>query len=258
MGRLLPLVIFATLVVVACIPRPEKQIDYLELPEAIVVQAKTNDGQPFVNTDVEDACRVPNFTVYGDGTALFLRDGTLRRTTLGKDDVLDLIEPLVGQGYMDYNYSQRLRDPEALGITTFLYIHTHDAANAVALTEVSIGTPNGDEGKQYRNITTFLDTLDSLAATVSSEEFTSDQLLLGAMAWDAATPGGFVPWNGATDLGLLVPAGSDEVKTLRIEPAATPELTPHFVSQNDRVFLVCTRPLLPYEANFPEFDAPTS
>lgn len=259
MGRLLLLVIFATLVAVACIPRPEKQIDYLELPEAIVVQAKTDPG-PNLNLPLEKACLVPDFTLYGDGTALFVRDGTVRQARLSEEDVRSLIEPLVDHGYMDYNYDQPRRNIETLSGITFLYVHTQDAANAVALIEVYQGTPDGDEGKQFRYILEFLDALDSLAAREPSTNFTPERQLLAAAAWEGEVPNNLLPpvlpWDGAVDLGSLVPPGSDDVKTIEIEPGSPePE---RFVSQGGRTFLICARPVLPYEENFPEFDAPTS
>ncbi|MEX2158515.1 MAG: hypothetical protein WEB04_03855 [Dehalococcoidia bacterium] len=260
MARLLLLVTFATLVLVACIPRPEKQVDYLELPETVVVQMDVAGGFLFPVHDL------PEFTLYGDGTLLLAVESDEHRIVqahLSRGAIQDLLEFIEKTGFFNFSYEQP-ELPVTDVPTTYFYVNTREAANAVSAYALGMDAPEGDEWEQFRRLATIAAELEDVASRVETESYTpaTGQLEIRPLAEDVIASEAW-PFP-QIDIVRAAPNGpatydldEQELIDMGLEhPTATMCWCP--VEYGGGVFNVRYRPVLPYEANFPEFDAPTS
>ncbi len=235
----------AALALAACLPKPDDPVEYLHQPDSIVIQMRVID-------DVDDEVAqlfsaVPRFTLYGDGTLVYASPNNpliLLQSQLPEDAVLDLLEEIVDEDFLNFRYEQVGDDWREGRPTTYLYAQTLEAANAVRVValETELGKEHGSEWDEFRS-------LQKIAALLQGV----DPVALGG-----SEPAPFVP-EAVIEFKRLDFEGA--FTETRIEGEAIRELagepmlglatfeTP--ISSGERGYL----PALPYEDNFPEFDS---
>lgn len=241
----------------ACRPSPSDPVEYLHREDAIIIQMLSlGEG----TSEIDRTLAVPEFTLYGDGTLIYKHetaDGTrLLQTLLPEDAVLDLLENIVDEGFLDFNYDQP--SPEgASGETTFLYAHTLDRANAVRVRGVNASLPEDavDEFDQYGKIQTFVEMLRAL-----------DPVAIGA-----EEPVAYVPDEYQKVVRLLDETGQTTTTAVSRGSAAEGELAERLRRdpnptlerlygpsannlEHQTDYETYFAPLLPYHENFPEFE----
>lgn len=272
-----------------CIPSPDDPVEWVEQPDAVILQKRSvfSDKVPYAwYGEVAAACGVPEFTLYGDGTLIFQRlepagldyGRLISRVQLDKDDVANLLAFVEDDGFLDFAYQQPKPEPSQVVVayssaTTFMYVNTKFAANAVSAYALnSVGAPQdgGKEWGQYRRMQKIAKRIDDTALSLGAGDFRPfqpDALLLVIKPIEGEPPDEPHPWLGTVSLAELAPEGSDivtrrlanrdELATMsRIESLDELGRIGGLFSEGDRVFYLCTRPVLPYEENFPEFDTP--
>jgi len=285
---LLPALLVA-LAAAACLPKPDDPVEWLHREDSVIVQKQSVFSDKFPYDwygEVDSACGVPEFTLYGDGTLIFrelepagLDYGRLiSREQLDDDDVANLLEAIQDEGFLNFTYEQLRPEPtgqivRSTSATTFIYANTKFAANAVsayALNTVGAPQDGGKEWGQYRRVQEIAERIDEVALRVSVGDFLSfepEGLLLVVRPIEGEPPDDPHPWLGTVSLAELAPEGSDIV-TRRV--ADRDELASMsgiesldelgtiggLFFQDDRVFYLCTRPVLPFEEHFPEFEPP--
>lgn len=238
----------------ACRPTPSDPIEYLHREDSIIIQLLTVDADA---SEIERHLPVPEFTLYGDGTLIYQSvsgDGTrLLETTLPADAVQELLEGIVDEGFLDFIYDQPA--PEgASRVTTFVYAHTRDLANAVSIRGADDPLPEdaGDEFDQYRSVMAFVEALRALdlAALGGSEPTTyvAEQYLMVNQTLDENSEPSERIVQATEIVGLLESKGAPK---LTLEEFADPILTTPEGRPGQKIAIA---PLLPFYQNFPEFD----
>jgi len=239
----------------ACLPKHDDPIDYLQLPESVIVHMDVGAGFLFPPPDV------PEFTLYGDGTLILAADQgtTLVQSRLSKGEIEDLLEFIENTGFFNFQYEQ----PEIFITdvpTTYFYVNTRDAANAVSAYALGANFPDGDEYEPLRRLNDIKARLDEIAAGAMTEPFVPETGELAIFPQGSGTTAD-EPWPfPQIDIAAAAPDGpatyaldANELAALGLaDPAATTCWCP--VEHLGRVFTVRYRPVLPHEENFPEFD----
>jgi hypothetical protein len=248
-------------------PEPDEPVEYLAREDAVLVQMVTvASGLPFDMT-------VPEFTLYGDGTLIYLRESAegqsqVIRAKLPGNAVQDLLQDAVGQGFMDFQYDQPRIDSVQDEETTYLYIQTKEAANAVSAYALALaGQPeaSGDEFGEFRRISELRQTLQELdPEEVGGEtmaQFEAEAVLITAFEDDTSQSAVPVPDWPVASIDLASIAGSSQSPSLvageaalQVQELAPPEPLIGLYRQDGRFFGVGYRPVLPFEEHFPEFD----
>ena len=268
------LVLSIALLLVACRPTPSDPIEYLHREDSIIIQMLTVDADA---SEIERRLPVPEFTLYGDGTLIYQsvsEDGTrLLETRLPTDAVRELLEGIVDEGFLDFIYEQPA--PEgASRVTTFVYAHTRDLANAVSIrgADDPLTQDAGDEFDQYRTVQAFAKTLRSLdpVALGASQpaDFLPASLVLQVMHIGEPPRQGAPPLPPAADIDFaqILPEGFGPVQH-GVDGDLAARLWSQFRFQGDNVgtligplqqgsqtYLIAFVPLLPFYENFPEFN----
>jgi hypothetical protein len=207
---------------------------------------------------------LPEFTLYGDGTLLLAEEPDGNRIVqahLPKGAITDLLEFIEGTGFFNFSYEQP-ELPVTDVATTYFYVNTREAANAVSAYGLGMDAPEGDEWEPFRRLASIAARIEEVASGVATESYTPTTgeltILPQADAVAASEPWPF-PQIEILAAGSNGPATYDldeqELAELRLDdPAATMCWCP--VQYLGSVLNVSYRPVLPYEDNFPEFDAP--
>ena len=252
----------------ACGADGGEPVDYVHLPEAIVIQLLEVDGrQP---SFAEFGATVPQLTVYGDGTVIYQRDGEPlpTRASLPEEALLDLVRSIADEGFLTFVYEQPV--PDGLGddgATTYLYVNTKSGVNSVRAYGLAAGAP-GDGAAQYealRNIRERLLALDiaALGGEVAGPyESSGAALFVDPLPANSDRQG--APWpEDAIDLASIAADGMREGKRVlsadELRPLVNAAViaTPTVYTEDGVTYEVAWRPTLPHEDNFPEFDFPT-
>ncbi len=240
------LVLLIALLLVACRPTPSDPIEYLHREDSIIIQMLSVDAE---STKFKRLLAVPEFTLYGDGTLIYQSvsaDGTrLLETTLPEDAVQELLESIVDEGFLDFLYEQSAPE-SASSVTTFIYAHTRERANAVSIRGAA-GQQEDDE-KEYRSIQQIVATLRAL-----------DPVALGGSEPTAYVAEHFLlveDFDGSGQLTETVDSvdAGGSIRSLlgsTLEDIRGPIRLAQEGSSN-HVF--GHAPLLPFYENFPEFD----
>lgn len=272
---LLPPAILLLAVGAACLPSPDEPIDYVRRENAVIVQLKSLRSGPELASGVQDRLTVPAFTLYGDGTLLFTKVNDAGReqliaATLPEEAILDLVQFIVDEGFLEFTYEQPR--PEVPGLpqrTTFLYVNTKDGTNATRAFALNVSSLDGagsdyTEFRRLIKIKERLESLDPLAlgGTVSGAFVPKAALLVVVPFTDTDLHAIVQSWSiPAIDLNEIAPPGAEFGERI-ITQSAFPQIfeslteAPPVVQQGGRLFIVTVRPLLPFEENFPEFDQP--
>ncbi|MEX0786404.1 MAG: hypothetical protein WD939_07205, partial [Dehalococcoidia bacterium] len=139
----------------------DEPIAYLHRADSILIQKKTTTTSP-------DAV-LPDLTLYGDGTIIYLerpgdQTSPLLEALLADDAVLGLLELLIDEGFLDFTYEQPEPDRATDQPTTYLYVRTMTAANAVSANAVDSVLPDdaGDEFDDFRKLQRLVEELDAI------------------------------------------------------------------------------------------------
>jgi len=255
------------------LPKPQDDIEWLQREDAVIVQMRASGGLP--EPAAANLARVPDFTLYGDGT-LIVTDpaergqfdrGPLFETTLSSGAVADLLEYLGSTGFLDFNYEQ-----PRLGYydfpTTYLYVNTKQGANAVGAYALEPDLPAdlSAQWDQFRGLQAIKSRLDTIAAGAlagEAQDYQPEAILLIVQP-DHSKEAGPSPTEWPfPELDLAAMLSDEAVGTRRVDgetaQAVTATLrqagTATFL-HNGRAFSLGYRPVLPYEEHFPEFEAP--
>ena len=279
---LLPPAILLLAVGAACLPSPDEPIDYVRRENAVIIQLKNVQelGNPSdVSLRMMDRLTIPAFTLYGDGTLLFTRvDDTgqeqLIIATLPEEAILDLVQFIVDEGFLEFTYEQpRPAAPGPPPLTTFLYVNTKDGTNATRAQDLSAGSLDGassdyTEFRRLIKIKERLESLDLLAlgGTVSGA-FAPKAALLVVVPFRGESPTSPGAWlYPEIDLDEIAPPGvefgeriitRDEVPDLFADLFFDElQIISQVIQFGEQLFVVGVRPALPFDENFPEFDQP--
>jgi len=260
----------------ACLPTPEEPIEWVQREDAIIVQMKQVGGLP--QPALMDRLTVPDFTLYGDGTLIFIRPEDraqfpaggprLHQAKLPEEATGDLLEAIVDEGFLEFPYEQPRPGSRYDFPTTYLYVHTKTEANATSAYALDVPPPEdaGDEWKDFRRLGKIKRRLDELdPAAVGGRvlgSYKAQEILLMvellALTEEPVQP---PTWPVAdVDLAALAPPSSGVVqKRFSVAEAselmaALPAGSYSLYRQGDRLFAAGYRPVLPHEENFPEFE----
>jgi hypothetical protein len=252
----------------ACLPGGDEPVEYLERPDAIIIQMLNVSGQP--QPEIADRLTLPVFTLYGDGALIFAQTGgaegtRLLEAELSKDAIEDLLAFIVGEGFLNFAYEHAGERGATDSTTTFLYVNTKAGVNSTSADDLGAGSPadRPEEFQRIAGIAQRLSGLDPEAAggrVVGPYEYGEIALFVQPLIIYDGEPQAW-PIAGV-DLAGLAPPGSSVVRQVftLAEAAELVELRPEgahsLYRQGDRLFAVGYRPLLPFEENFPEFDFP--
>ena len=257
----------------ACLPGGDEPIDYLERPNAIIIQLLNVSGQP--QPRIADRLTTPEFTLYGDGTLIFTQVGDaggtqLLEAELPKEAIEDLLAFIVGEGFLNFAYEHAGESGATDATTTFLYVNTKAGVNSTSAYGLGAGSL-ADGPEQLQSIAEIVQRLDELdpealgGRVVGPYEYGEIALLVQPVEEPNIVGSPAVFPFPEIDLAEIAPPGSGLVER-RIESdlgtilgvvppePAVPLLGPF--QQGDRFFFFGFRPILPFEENFPEFDFP--
>ena len=273
LGALLGVVLVAVVVSFArCLPKPEEKIEWLRREDAVIVQMKTVShwGSRLL---------APDFTLYGDGTLIYVRrdasDGLrLLEAHLPPDAIEDLVAFMVHEGFLNFAYEQPSPDGIRDAPTTFLYVNTTSGANAVRAYALGIELPVhvGAEWDQFRRLDEIRERLDEMDPVdiggrvkgefIPDAAFLEVGMLEGSARGDEDLPVWPFPTIRLSDVTRASRGGELRVEGELVAGIARAvlqdgqsDLQPSYREGNG-AFLVGYRPLLPYEEHFPEFETP--
>ena len=251
------------------LPDPDEQMEWVRREDAVIVQMKNVGGLP--QPEALDRATVPGFTLYGDGTLFFTQPSErgqfsstpLRKATLTTDYMDRLLKFIEDQGFLNFSYEQPKLGAYYDFPTTYLYVSTKEAANAVSAYALDSAAPADKEWDQFRKLQEIKSRLDNIASAATdgaAPAYTPEAIVLFAERAAAASGTVAVEWPFA-DIDLARIAPESGVGERRIEgdqaravlSSATP-INGGFFTQGAQRFLVAYRPVLPYEENFPEFE----
>lgn len=243
--RPLLLILLSALLLVACRPTPSDPIEYLHRDDSIIIQVLAVDADA---SEIDRALAVPEFTLYGDGTLIYQHetaDGTrLLETTLPEDAVQELLEDIVDEGFLDFLYDQPT-PASASGITTFVYVHTRQRANAVSIRGAA--GPQEDTEKEYRSVQQIIGELRELDPISLGAEVPTLYLADRFQRYLLAVNGTPEPTARVLEPELVEPPrirGSTLERLLGIRRGG----------DGITILTVSYAPLLPFYENFPEFN----
>lgn len=279
---LLPPAILLLAVGAACLPSPDEPIDYVRRENAVIIQLKNVQelsNPSDVSLRMMGRLTVPAFTLYGDGTLFLVREDEEGReelivARLPKEAILDLVQFIVDEGFLEFTYEQpRPEVPGPPQRTTFLYVNTKDGTNATRAYALNAGSLDGassdyTEFRRLIKIKERLESLDPLAVggTVESE-YEPEALLLVVVPFTGESLTSPSAWlYPEIDLNEITPPGAELGERI-ITRDESPDLFAdlffyelQIISQviefGEQLFVVSVRPALPFEENFPEFDQP--
>ncbi|MEX1255311.1 MAG: hypothetical protein WEE64_13315 [Dehalococcoidia bacterium] len=267
--RRAPLLIVAIVVaaLAGCLPQPDDPIEYLAREDAVLVQMRTGGGWSRFDLTV------PEFTLYGDGTVLYVRqdeDGAAQvlRGQMPGQAVQDVLEFMEDEDFFQFQYEQPVIDFVNDAETTYLYAQTKTSANAVsayALGFADKGEASSDEFSEFRRIAGIRERLRKLDPEEVGGEalgpYEAEQVLVDAFEQPASEVTGDVPAWPVESIDLAEIAGAEQqTRVVRGQAAdeilqlAPPESLVGFYRQRNRIYGVGYRPILPFEEHFPEFD----
>jgi hypothetical protein len=258
-----------------CIPRPDDPVEWVERPDAILVQMVDVVGLP--QSELLDRLSLPVFTLYGDGTLIFVPPEereqfpapgqTLLRAEIPEQAVRELLEGIVDEGFLEFAYDQDRPGSRYDFSTTFLYVHTKTEANAVSA--YALGSPpppdDGEQWDEFLRLVKIKERLDAfdpaaLGGRIVGEYQPEEFLLLVQPSASQDVPGEATVWPLTdVDLASIAAPGSGIVER-RLSPTEASALMAALSSrsgtfrQGERFFDIGLRPLLPFEEHFPEFD----
>jgi hypothetical protein len=270
-------VFLAVLWVRTCGPNPnEEDIDWLHREDVIVVQMKTVGGDDPL-TGAVSSIRPPTFTLYGDGTFVITDVDTectdpatpcypLYQGRLTTAKIRDLLSFIADQGFLDFSYEQP-QPPVSGAPTTYLFAGTSQEQNAVRASALG-WEGSGDEWEEFRRLQRIVGRLGSLQTEVRSDaspyQPEAISLYVREVSGSQASEG-VAPWPLGIDLGktaletsgwVIGGAAAEGVMKTFPESQSSPLFLGVF-SEGNGVFHVRSRPVLPYEENFPEFEPPS-
>lgn len=241
----------------------DEPITYLHREDSVLVQKVTTSFPP--------EAALPDLTLYGDGTLIYLeapadQASRLLRAQLPDDAVLELLELFIDEGFLDFVYEQPAPERATSQPTTFLYIRTMRDANAVSAVAIDSVLPDdaGDEFDEFRKLQRIvqeLDEIDPIALGGSAPvEYDPEGVLLVVEPRSppnvAGSPARW-PYEAIT---LEEIAPEDELVEVMLEgedaAAFNGWVPPTGWFEGERYYDVGWRPLLPYEENFPQFFLP--
>lgn len=264
--RLALLLLLAAISLAACLPSPDDPIEFLAEPDSIVIQMRDVSAEQLAGAE-----QIPlfDFTLYGDGTLIYLaKAGDQRYSTahLPDDAIRDLLKSAVDEGFLEFAYEQPRSDLFG-AFTTFLYVHTKEAANAISGYALDSVLPEdaGSEWEQFRRLREIVERLEEIdpVALGGSEpvEYVPESVLLTVEPTDAPNVAGSpLAWPfSAINLGEIARPGSGPIER-RLEGADAALISGWLPAtrfqHGERWFNVRYRPLLPFEEHFPEFEQP--
>jgi hypothetical protein len=262
-------------------PEPGEEIEYLRREDAVIVQMRTAGGWSSFDLTA------PEFTLYGDGTLIYTRDGAdgdeLLEARLPPDAIEELLEYLKDTGFFEFGWEQPEMDVFDAP-TTYLYAQTkaddpdqeRPAANAVSA--YALGLPiegreelAGNEYGELRRIAEIRKRLRELDPEATGGEsvgpYAADAVLLSV---SPAPPPDMVGRPASwpvpeVDLSEIAPDGSQGATRI-VEGEAARAIMERFEDTSEgaklrlfhsgRFYDVGWRPALPFEEHFPEFDQP--
>lgn len=244
LARVLPLSLFAVAALAACLPKPDEPVEYLQQPDSIVIQLRVVDRSA---SDLAQRFSLPTFTLYGDGTLIYApasKPTWLLVSQLPGDAVRELLDSIVDAGFLNFSYGQPEPDGREGQPTTFLYAHTLSLANAVsayALDSV-VAEDAGDEWDQFRalrDIAGRLHAVDPVALGGSEPELFVPEAVIRFQRFGSEGEYSETLIEGAEAIAI-----ANRLLSERLVVYQNP------MEGGERGYL----PILPYEANFPEFD----
>lgn len=273
MARLLVIFVILSAFLWSCLPGPGDKVEWLQREDSIIVQVRTSGGDSMAWTT--DRERMPAFTLYGDGRLIVSESTTdcgeidnpcsarLLESHLPEESVQNLIDFIDGSGFFNFQYQQPI-PPVSGAPTTYIYVNTKLAANAVRAEAVGWEAPDDAEWSEFRKLGTIKDSIVDLQgnAFATSSQFAPEEGLLQVVPRVATDLTDVAEWPYPA-IALPVNAPLDEVSelTLSAEQLASMALErPNEttcetqVQSGGRLYDVCYRPVLPYEENFPEFE----
>ena len=245
----------------ACLGGGDEAVEYLHRPDTIVVQMLSLSGDP--QPEVADRVVLPGFTLYGDGTLVFVRpadDGSpsLLQAELSKEAIDELLRFIVDEGFLDFRF-RHSREGAATGApTTFLYVNTIAGVNATSAEDLDAVAPN--DAKEFRSIAEIAERLAGLKPAEVAAPYEHDEVALfvqplrlfegEAPIWpvDTIDLAGLAPDESGVFMQILEREDAVEVSE------ELGEASWGRYRQGDDVFAVGYRPRLPFEEHFPEFD----
>jgi hypothetical protein len=266
-GVILGVAVVAVAVAFAdCLPQPEDEIEWLHREDAVIVQMRVSEGS---SIGMDARPELPDLTLYGDGTLILSVESpsetTLVVAALSAGKMEDLLGSIEEEGFFDFTYSQPTRAVSDAD-TTYLYVNTKFAANAVSAYALGADAPESDEWRQFRKLARIRERIDRLAEEALggvTEALHPDggELVIVPLY---GNPADYAPWPfpqidvsglAGTPEGGLRRLSPGELEVLRLADAASTTCWCGVV-YNGRPFSAYYRPLLPYEEHFPEFETP--
>jgi hypothetical protein len=249
----------------ACLPQPDDPVEWVERPEAIIVQMREVSQTP-------GPPEPPSFTLYGDGTLIYddpvTPERSLTEATLPPDAIEDLLEDIEETGFFNFSYEQ----PAPVinhAPTTYLYVNTKSGANAVSAAALFASAEVLGEIEDWSQFKKLQEIQERLQRVDPDEEggrvlgsFEPERLVLRVARTVDLEPEGGGPWPfEEIDLGAAAPEFG-QWYTVPVRPDDASRLVAELgmeetwgFEEGGALFAVALRPVLPYEENFPEFDA---
>jgi hypothetical protein len=265
LGKGWPVLALAALA--ACIPRPSDPVEWLQEPDAVIIQMLEVGGLP--QSELLDRLTVPVFTLYGDGTLIYVPpearaqfpvpDQPLEVTQLSARTVRDLLGDIVDYGFLNFAYEQPRPGSRYDFATTYLYVNTKEGTNAVSAYALAAPALDGREWREFRRLLEIKERLDALDLSSQSEYETEEFVLLVQSLEQGAGEAVAWPLDGI-DLAATAPGGTIVERRISANDASVLlsalGARAGMIQQDGRIFEVGLRPLLPFEERFPEFDEP--
>lgn len=270
LSKLPPMLALFALAAVACLPKPEEPIEWLQREDAVIVQMRTSGEEPAVLG--APLLEVPELTLYGDGRLIVRLDGangeaSVLEAQVGDGAIEDMLEEIEGSGYFNFPYPVAGPGGENGGEATYFYVNTKLVANATGAQALQAVAPEDDEWKQFRRLQSLSTQLvefaqDQLADGEASAYQPEAVLLIVQPVPPNATSPSFREWP-FEEIDLAALLSDEEIATRRVDGEAGREVAA-FVDEgggkpiNERRFTysLTYRPLLPFEEHFPEFETP--
>jgi hypothetical protein len=247
----------------ACFWREDQEpVEWVELPEAIVIQMRRVGGLP---GDDPLELDMPDFTLYGDGTVIYRATDPAGDSwaiaTLPNDSIAELLEFIRGKGFMEFTYDQPEPGSVSDAQTTLLYVNAKSEANAVSAYALDSDAEDGDAWDQFRALQEIVERLDevdpvALGGSVEGEFAPEQTRIIAQLTNSPEAPAAAIDWPyPKIALPALVHADGSAVEFL-VDGDVGRMPVPRFETYviNGTFYRVGFQPVLPHEENFPEFD----
>jgi hypothetical protein len=262
-------VIAGVVTAVQHIPRPEKKIEWVQRPDAIIVQMRVNGFQLVESNGMDPYVIVPEFTLYGDGTLIASKTGSecpcsLIEAMLSEGEVRDLLRYIDDSGFFDFSYIEP-GGPES-DPTTYIYAARKDTQN-ISGRHFALHTCFGDctPPSRYRTLGEIEARLEQVikeaASNGTATDYWADAIVLSAKVTNVTIRSTPPPWP-LSQVDLKTIAHGSEIGRRRIEGDLARQIQQALAEyRNETDYLVGEQwyaagytPVLPYEDHFPEFD----